>query len=230
MKRRFVFAMIFCLIPVARAGTLDEVKVALHLEPRAFKNVCQDAPEHYACNIYGQTSRLNTQGDLTTAYDMYIVVLDIPQVPGLLGVELGLDYNGADGAGVDPFASYTCADMEFSGLGWPNAGGAVTYAWLECQNTADWTDPQIEAVTVAAAMYIVAYSDDRACVVPKPSGLYTATDCAFTISDLTVPFPMNSGCAGFGNEEGHDPCYTVETPVEETTWGGIKRAFAHDLQ
>lgn len=235
---RFVSAFaVTCLLiavpQIATAGTLDGINVGLHLQPRVTKNNCtagQAGTLQFACNEFpgeSEASSLNLQGELDTPYDLYVVLLDIPPNFGIQGIEFGISFDGEAGAGLDTYGVEKCADQEFSGLGWPNAGGSVTYTWISCQNTVDPTDPDGQAVAVASVIYAYAYSDDQACITVKASGVFGATDCAATSSDLTGNFPWNAGCVGF-DQAGFDPCLQHVDPVEETTWGAIKQQFGEN--
>ena len=215
-------------VPAAHAaeGDLSGMIVALHLQALAAKNNCdagQAGTAEFGCDAAGMNSSLVVNGTVSTSYDMYIVCLDIPPNPGMNALELGIDYDPGSGSGLDHFGATTCSDLVFEGLGWPNSGGAATYTWTTCQDAVDATDPQGEASAVAATIYAFAYGADTACIDIKPSGIYGVSDCDGAFSDLTGNFPDNSGCAGF-DQPGTDPCLGG-TPVEERTWGDIKRYY-----
>lgn len=206
----------------ALAGTLDNIKLALHLEPHSGKAHCTtNAPTEFGCNNYLAASNLVVNGNTNTSYDMYIAALDVP-VTGIAGMEFGLSYNGNTAA----YTTYLCADQEFAGEGWPHDNGVNTITWIGCQNTVDPTDPQGEVAAVAYAIYIYAYSTDTICITPKSnSGVLGAADCAAGNSSLLVQYPLNMGCVGLGLL-GFSPCEVFYSPVEETTWGAIKSQFA----
>ena len=211
---------------VTHAGVTDlyDMKVGLHLQPRGTKNWCEAGragTREFGCNAgYGEYSELVVNGATETAYDMYIVLLDILPAVGLQSVRLALEYMEEPTEGVQIFGMEACADDVFPDPGWPAPGTAITFTWNTCQNTVDPTDPQEEATTVAAAVYVYAYSMDRVCVEHPSNNNYTAVDC----SGASWDWSYFRGCTGF-DRPGIDPCLVIYSPVEETTWGSIKRQY-----
>jgi hypothetical protein len=208
----------------AMAGPLNDVRIGLHLQDYATKKNCaqgQAGALEFGCDGVGETSNLVVNGSVDYAYDMFVVVLDVPPADGLLGCEMGMTWS------VDPcdaYGSTLCSDLVFASAGWPCNGNSATYTWGTCQNTVDPTDPQGEAAVVCEAIYVYAYDPQTTCIDIKPSGFFGATDCNAGSSDLVPNYPVNSGCASFGEGLGYSPC-VGGTPVEETTWGAIKSQF-----
>lgn len=208
------------------AGTLEDLVIALHLQPwAASKNQCANAPTQFGCDGYQRTSLLNLHGNLFTAYNMYVVILDINPSVGIQAVSLGINFDPNPGEGVDTFGSEPCADTVVPEMNWPSAEGGATFTWDTCQNTIDPSDPQGEAATVVSAIYTYAYSPDTACIYLAPLSLLTAVDCSGITSDLTIYYPHHFACAGFGGAFEYQPCLTIYSPVEETSWGALKRQF-----
>ena len=214
----------------AGLGDQDLVKVGLHLTPKPTKGTpCGTAPAGgFACDSpVNQTSALVVDGAVGVSYYMYMVLLDINTGPGVAGVALGINYNGAGSAGVDLFGAETCSDIEFPDGNWPDnppCGNTITWSSAaNCQQTVDPSDPQGEGYAIAYGFYAYAYSPDTFEIIKRPVAVpdFKVSDC--TSAESNPVFPEAAGKAGFG-QPGYQPCVAV-VPVEESTWGNIKRQF-----
>ena len=102
-------------------------------------------------------------------------------------------------------------------------GPGARYVWDSCQDTVDPLDHSGDAIAAATAIYTYAYSADAVCVAPTRDWELQVTECDGTFWSLLNRYPRNAGCAGF-DAPGHYPCGEL-VPIEETTWGDIKRRY-----
>src|SRR5262245_46824888 len=72
-------------------------KLLAHLSPVMGKNICTSA-NLSSCTL------ANTQGNLNTPYFAYLLVSRYSLVEGMAGAQLGLQYDGVEGQGVDVFS------------------------------------------------------------------------------------------------------------------------------
>ena len=91
--------------------------------------------------------QFQTRGQVGVRYYAYLIVANVGAVawndPGVGGISCGIEYDSAQGSGVDVFGWYLCADLEFTSRGdngeWPAAGGGNRMTWvmtLNCQQHA----------------------------------------------------------------------------------------------
>ena len=217
---------------VSFAGANANAKLLLHLNTTTTK---------LTCGVRGTPSCVNvvSNGALyPTNYFAYLVVADGNQVAGLGGLQCGIQYNGALGAGVDVFSWTLCATLEFSSTGWPNAGGGNLITWdtaTKCQRFVPAGNDPANGVTAAAGyFYMGAYTADVMQITPRPvDGQAKVADCLSNedlIGGTGFPAgpPSHLGSASFsgaGNIAGYNPC-GLPTPVANTTWSGIKGAYS----
>jgi hypothetical protein len=204
----FLLAVSFLFLPVcADAGTLDEVKIAGHLQlHQPFPYICTTSAPNLPCNV-GENNHVVT-GSLGVGYDLYILAQDIDPSVGLTGVVFGIDYDGS-GQGVSVWGWTLCADLEFPGNDWPSAGSGNVIAWdypANCQDAPAPGDLDGKANAVAGSFYLYAYGNDlfqitKRLYVSVPD--FKATDCSLSESDLA--WPEHAATIGFA-EPGFDPC------------------------
>ena len=228
----------------AWAGTQGNVRIALHLEPYSKGDTCSLAPTALGCDSYGNVdpvSNLFVSGEIETSYLMYLVIMDINTASGLGGLSCGLTYQsgGLGQGGLALFGSMVCADQAFSSIApnpeWPDHGSGSVFTWdtiNNCQNTVDPTDPQGEALAVAAGFYVYAYAEDWVRVgtrgyLAEPD--FKVSDCSAVETDIAGSIfygwaQADYGRTGFGTS-GFDPCFDSIVPVQETTWGRLKNQF-----
>ncbi len=159
---------------------------------------------------------------------------------GIGGVQCGIDYNPAAGAGVDIFSWTLCGSLEFPSGGtngpWPAAGSGNLITWdtAHCQRT----EPGGSGAGVSAAagyFYLSAYSPDVLQIIPRPvDGQAKVADCNASedlIGGTGFPPGVSShlGSARFtasGQIPGYNPC-GIPVNVQPTTWSHIKGLYGN---
>ena len=240
MKRTYLAALaagvtLAAAVPAAWAGVETGPKVALHVTAPAAKAsfICSTSdPVHLAIPC----ANFVTEGAITTDLMVYMVVADADTPSfndGVGGVNLGLEYNGNTGQGVDVTTWTLCADgQQYVNAGprgdWPAAGGGNVITWFTCQTTRLGSDG-IHAVIGALDVY--AYGDDKLRLTPNRTQqggpVFALANCsAQEIAGLDTLKVL--GSAGFGTKLGCNPCTSVigcPVPVLPTTWGKIKGLY-----
>jgi len=224
-------AVCLLFVGVANAGTMENAKIALHLQPHntGKLDTCtlMSSP---TCHSDSETSNLNLQGAVGVSYDAYIAVLDANSTSGVGGATFGLAYPASLGL----FGNGLCADLEFPGQGWPATGGGnvITFDVItNCQNATngavDPTDVEGDnGMAVLYWLYVYAYGDATLAITQRNVAIpdFKIADC--TAAEDSPLFPLYAGQLGFGTGIGYSPCVPPPvTPVEETTWGAIKSQF-----
>ncbi|MDZ4803355.1 MAG: hypothetical protein SGI90_00660 [Candidatus Eisenbacteria bacterium] len=215
----------------ANAAGNANAKIMLHALTTTTKNVCLRtiAPNvnlPATCSDYNLG--INNKALYPTSYFTYLLVVNGSLIEGIAGVQCGVDFNGAPGAGVDVFTWSLCATLEFSSTGWPQDGGGNLITW-------NATGPQcltppgnatIGAIGVAGYFYMAAYTPDLMRVIPRPvDGVAKVANCG-SVEDIVYVDPNDAltflGAVGFG-QPGINPCGR-ERPVgiENATWSGVK--------
>ena len=144
---------------------------------------------------------------------------------GVAGVQFGIDYDGANGAGCDVSSWRSCADLEFQGTGWPGdyTGNLVT--WDFGDNCQLGEDVGGLAPVLVGVFEVITYSGDTFSIIPRPvDGLAKVADCTAAENDLTGNVPSALGTVTFGAGTGYNPC-SAPVPVARTTWGSIKTLY-----
>lgn len=216
-------------VPLSGSGTFNtpggsqaNAKLAFHITPKSAKagSICTtDAPTDVPC------SQFVTHGSTQVSYDVYLLAANLEVPAGLRGIELGIDYNGAEGSGIDIFGWSLCADLEFPSGVWPTvAGVGNVITWATCQ---DDLVPGFEtegAQAIAGSFYVYAYSPDVLSMIPRPTPNpdIGVADCAS--QQTSIPFQQR-GTAAFNasGQEGCNPCLApcVSTSVCTLTPGFI---------
>ena len=213
MRAAAVAAVLAFLASPVSAGLNSNAKIFAHLGPVVAKNVCLEPPSNCRDAV--------VSGNPMNFYHAYLCVGNHSDSIGVAGVQFGIQYNDAPGAGVDVFSWNRCADLEFAMPTYPsanNSGNVVT--WGRVNNCQLGT-----ATTVAGYLYIGVYSPDRLSIVPHPiDGAAKVADCESVEEDLTGQSPSALGFVDFGTGQGYNPCSTI-VPVEEATWSGVKSLF-----
>jgi len=176
-------------------------------------------------------SDVNVHGDIGVAYHAYIAVINVDEADGISEATFGIEYTSS----VRQFLWTNCGDAEFPGEGWPDSGGGnrITFNADNCQNEANGAvdvtdDVWIRGWAPLGWFYVYAYDDATFSVTARwndSNPTLTVKDCAGMSSQLLYDY---LGLAGFGASTGFSPCGPPEeaTPVEQTTWGRIKRSYA----
>ena len=161
----------------------------------------------------------------------FVLVADASAAAGIAGAQFGIDYDGAEGSGVDVWGWTLCATLEFSGSGWPNAGTGNLITWdstKRCQRT-EPAGPGTGVMAVAGYFYIGTYSADCLRITPRPvDHLAKVADCAAHEDIIGSDDPaigaraLGSACFSTDcNVAGYNPC-GLATPVRASTWSSIK--------
>jgi flagellar hook capping protein FlgD len=209
-----------CRTPHAFAGTIVTPKVALHVSNATTKNatICTS----WSPNSLGiPCSQYVAEGSLHQNKLVYMVIaqVDTPLFNiGIIGVSMGIEYNGNAGQGVDVMGWTLCSDgLEYPNAGprgdWPASGGGNIVTWVTCQETRIGSDG-FHAVVGAFSVY--AYSGDQMRVTPNrnleggPS--FALANCqGREVNPDTV---LTLGRAGFGIR-GINPCTLVPSGIGE---------------
>jgi len=221
----------------AHAAGNANAKIMLHHQAPTTKNVCNRAGNVPTTGCIGYN--VNNGPLYPTQYSFtYLLVINGSQTEGIAGVQMGIDYNGAPGAGVDVDLFFLCATLQFSSTGWPQDGGGNLITWdatTACQVNGN---PLLGAVAVAGYFYLGAYSPDVMRVIPRPvDGFAKVANCG-SVED--IPWggaPTDNatdgdtflGAQGFGpGSTGINPCGRERpVPVAEATWSGVKTLISH---
>jgi len=220
----------------AESASFTRANIALHLTHPPAKNtlsyICQNESPN-TLNI--PCSSYVVDGVIGTPYSMYLVVAGMDPADtsealgqGILGVTLGILYNGAISTGIDVTSWTSCADLEFPNE-WPNSGGGNVLTWVSCTGTV--IDPDgVHAVVGAFSVY--AYSGDFFRITPNvklgvPS--LAAADCSGAQWEIS---PARTARVNFENISylGCNPCIwgtCMDDPVLPVTWGKVKSKYGH---
>lgn len=169
---------------------------------------------------------------------VYVMVGHADSV-GIEGVDLGIDYTGGAGTGIDPqWVTWTaCTDgLEFRNNGpngeWPAPGGGIRVMWATCQNQVIGSEG---VHVVIGALGVYAYSEAVLELTPdyqgEPTGrLLYVRSCDGVTTDLEQLFPWDTSIlprVQFGGSgQAWNPCRSnTGVPVRQTTWGRIKRQY-----
>lgn len=213
MKQSLLFVSAFAMVVAApaAAGPNANAVIGFHVAPATAKTPC--TAELPNCIDATVSAPLGT-------YTVYMIAAAYDDSLGLAGLQVGLEYDGTPGVGVDIFNWGLCASLNFPQPGWPGSGTGNTITWDPggaCQ--------QNSAVTAAAWFYVAAYGADRLAAVPRPvDGKFKVVDCNAVEEDLTTAFPSHLGYVDFGGGEGYNPCSLIVS-TRQSTWGGIKQLF-----
>lgn len=219
------------LSSVSLAGPNDNAKILVHLLAPTTKAQCTRAATLPSCNAVVATGAL-----YPTLYFAHVLVTDGNVSAGIAGAQFGIQYNGAAGAGVDIFSWTNCATLEFTSGGWPAAGSGnlITFdASLRCQRTVPVGNDPLDGVTANLGyFYCASYTPDFLAITPRPvDNAAKVADCLANeelIGGTGYPsnVPSHLGRAAFGQSGAYNPCGT-NTPVEATTWTGIKGQYGN---
>ena len=230
------------------------VRIALHVRshfyPVKAQTLCDGSPLANGpddCSYYNTSFGAGFPGPHT-----YVIAVQGGSV-GITGVSFGIDYDGANGIGVDPqFVLWTrCTDgLDFPNDGgngkFPAPGGGIRVTWSSCQNSPS-ASGQFGVHALVGVLYTYAYSHDHLRITPNnnlPEREFAVTDCALqsvNILDFTDPSLewYLGGRVDFVCGTGFTPCSTVSpnsgaesvltpcdfVPVHRTTWGQIKAKY-----
>lgn len=206
-RRRGVLLQVVATGIVLLAGTTESARadsarptLFLHAQEIPPTPTTRCLPEHLGpCETAVTRARTGRQ---------YVVYLLASRGPhnGLAGLQVGLNYNGTAGAGVDISAWHLCGALEFRSTGWPNNGGGNLITF----DSNVFCDVETR---VAGYFYCSAYSPDQLKLVARPvDGAAKVADCnsaehLLTANDLgLVRFSAD------GLEPGTNPCVGSAPP------------------
>ncbi len=188
----------------AAAQSNSLAKIQPHLVPAGGPNPCSPSNSLVPCASIATAGRLEP-----TYYYAYVLVTDGNSTKGVAGLQFGLDYEAAAGSGVDIFGWTRCADLEFSGSGWPAAGTGTTITWVpesNCQSSLPG-GPGSGVVAAAGYFYLGAYSADVFRITAHPAvGSAKVADCMGAESVLPGASLGTARFSTGGNEPGISPC------------------------
>lgn len=209
----------------AEARSNHSARIALHLTSVTSKNACARPQAKPSCSF------TVTSGDLSPAtYFAYLLVQEGDPSDGIGGLQCGLSYNGAAGAGVDVFGWTSCATLEFPSGGWPGNGSGNLITW-DVTNACQRTEPGgggSGVVATAGYFYLAAYSPDVLEITPRPvDGSAKVADCSgreYTLEGNGVHHdPSYLGRAAFsagGVTPGYNPCTAPAMEPPDCTISG----------
>jgi hypothetical protein len=240
MKRALIAVLLGCVAlgfsSLALAGNNSQAGIAVHIAP------FDDTKTKCDSGVPADNSSVNTS-DFTNCssglYNVYILVCNGShrnaeyQAAGLDGGGFDVDGTGVAatdfgliyGPGVFLSGWSSCADgLEFADPGWPNSGFGTTVTWTSCNGLSSPTNVPNNVIAVAGVMVADVLAPELLQLTAKAtSGLATVVDCDNVLDVVSGQLPGQLGAAGFCLS-GYNPCGLV-TPVEETTWGSIKKQF-----
>jgi len=196
-------------------------KVALHIQTHVTKGSPCPAYTPAVCSTFV------TEGDISTNYDIYMIIAQGDEFSDLAGVTVGIAYEGstvATGTGIWNGGFTLCADLEFPQTAWPEtgSGNVITFdAISNCQNG----NPGDGTQALIGAFYVYAYEASQFALINHPaSDKIAVANCSASENDIPA---TSAGFVDFGGNLGCNPCLAscVPTPVEETTWGSVKTLF-----
>jgi hypothetical protein len=200
------------VVPQPNGGTQT---ILLHVTPQTGQPCLADPP---AC------SQVNTRGAFPGEYYAWVLATSYE---GIGGLQFGVQYDPAPGAGLDVLYWTPCGDLEFNSPGWPNSGTGNLVTWQGCQLQQPG-GPGGGVVTLAGYFHVSTYGADILKIIPRPvDGVAKIANCV--AAESIVP-PHRLGTAAFsqgGNVYGFNPC-GLFTPVRPTTWSGIKTLETRD--
>ena len=235
MKRLLSTALLGLLVAGMASSALAfdnrYASIALHITPVNAFPVGQACDRNglTAATVVAQTPQVSTPAG--PFFWTYLIVCNGSDSTGIAGMEMGLNYDGAAGGFGNPggpiqvYNWVRCADLEFPIDNWPAPGSGNLLTWdriNNCQIAQSETGVPRTVIAIGGYMYMGAYAPSQMFVIPRPvSGRAQVADCESREDDITFYAPPHLGTAGFGGASGYNPC-GAPTPVEKTTWGGVK--------
>lgn len=203
--------------------------LVVHLAAPTTVNACSSG--HIAACSSAVTHGAVASPGVGPYYFAYVLAnTDTRFTPDVGGVQFGVTYDGnrpggsTDGHGIDVFSWTPCGNLQFPSAGWPEPGSGNLVTWDTANNCARGP------IVVTGYFYLGAYAADRLQLIPRPvDGFAKVANCLG--AEAVVP-EARLGFATFsagGLVPGCNPCdgpCRSPVPVQMTTWGGIKSAFA----
>lgn len=226
--------------PARAAGNQDAIIMLHALSPIISKTACVRAENTPGTCAYF-TAGVHNLALYPTTYYAYVLVARGDALNGVASTRFGIDYaggaNGAtDGSGIEVYDWTPCGDLEFpttasgSVRAWPNPNSGNIIVWDVSTNCQLSGSPELGVVAPAGFFYLASHEPATIQLGLHPTnGEATVGDCASRLDFIeTCPNSNNFrfGALGF-SLLGFNPACTqyCGTPVEETTWTGIKTLF-----
>ena len=209
-------ALVVGLSGSAAAFDNKQAGIALHITP-AGSVVPPCNPGVTAPTVVYQTPASSPSSFFWT----YLLVCNGSDSTGVQGMEMGIQFP----APIQIYNWTLCGDLQFPDGIWPNSGGSNLITWVNANCNNDRSEPAIPRTVIAIGgfFYMGAYGPSQMFVTPRPvSGFAKVADCSSREDNITTNVPSHLGVAGFGGASGYNPC-GAPTPVQSSTWSGIKR-------
>jgi hypothetical protein len=214
-------ATLFPALPAEAVSVDGRPKILLHVKATTTKNPC----------VWGQVLTDCSSSDVVTSaavgaaayYNAYVLVHPgdetngLGEFAGLAGTQFGIEY----GSGIEIFGWTLCAALEFPmpSPTWPASGGGNLITWDPNNNC------QRVETSVAGFFYMGAYQPtDMQLTVRPVDSLAKVADCSASEFELVEG---DLGMASFGGGPGLNPC-AEGTPVQATTWSGVKTLLGRE--
>jgi len=241
MKPRYGLGYLACLgaaalllIPgIALAGTLDNARVMLYVGPSPAapsSKACQPANTgvDVDCKTWDMVDADFTEPAMTTRYALVVTLAQ----DGVGGLSVGIEYSSNLFCGFD-----LCTDgLEFSNANWPKSGGGNRITWTTCgaELAPEYADRYSQTTSglqvVFGSFYVYTYGGDGFFNIVKNKLSPGDQDDELAVGSceaVTSFLPLAAGGqVSIGSGSGYNAC--LETPVEPTTWGGVKSRFLNN--
>jgi hypothetical protein len=227
------------LASVAMAGQNANAAISLHTTKPTTKAAKCEAFSYSDAAGDPWTVPFNTRAKPCPAhvgdFDVWILVCNGSDSLGVAGAEYGIEYDGADGSGVDVNSWLACGDLEFTSTDYPASGGGNVVTWVapeNCQVTNrifQGSELNDSVIAVVGVLNVTAYGQDELRVTPRPvTGRLKVADCLAREDDLTDAAVSRKGVVNFcgGGRKGYNFCKNPGIlSMEETTWGKLKTQY-----
>ena len=184
--------------PVLAGSCVDGfANIALHVTAPTTKIPCGVSP--VTCG-----SGINTMGNLDQEYRVYLL-FKRPSYGSaeFIEIQIGIDYDAAEGTGVDILGFQACAPTTTPIGNWPEPGSELRMTYSSCQPFMS-SDP-----VILGWFNVIAHTPGTlGLVYPRSGNVQPGTVPRFVTCDLTekVLDPVNQGIVAFGTGGAFDPC------------------------
>ena len=103
---------------------VSDLKIALHLTSPPAKVNC-GLTTAINCSQFGSQVQVVTHGSLNVEYRMYMLATNWQSEGRIAQLNIGIDYYGEDGVGVDIVDYHSCADFDIPVGDWPSPGSRL---------------------------------------------------------------------------------------------------------
>ena len=187
--------------PVRADSCVDSAaKIALHVTSPTTKIPCGVSP--VSCS-----SSIVTTGNLDQEYRVYLILTGLAfEHAGFIEIQIGIDYDAAEGTGVDVLGFQACAPTTTPIGNWPEPGSELRMTYGSCQSETA-SDP-----VILGWFNVIAHTPGYLSVVYPGAGIgavQPGTVPRLVTCNLTerVLDPNNQGEIGLGGDPHHfNPC------------------------